>query len=91
VGAECTASISVFSDAACSNALISGYEIHSNGATCRAFDAPAAALGSKSIGPITYTPGTPPATVGGQSQGMAAPAGPVTFCCLSATAPTTVK
>jgi hypothetical protein len=45
-------------------------------------DVPAgSALGSKSAGPTTYTPGACEAS-GGEPLGAAVPSQPVTFCCL---------
>jgi len=79
-GSSCAGSISIFSDAACSALLLLDNAITSLAPSCH--DLPTSpALGSKSAGPTTYTPGTC-APSGGEPLGTATPSGPVTFCCL---------
>ena len=79
VGSTCEALISVFEDGVCSS-VVNVATATAAGPTCH--DLPAgSALGSKSAGPATYTPGAC-APSGGEPLGSAEPIGPVTFCCL---------
>jgi hypothetical protein len=74
----CSAMLSVYSDGACGSLLASD-TITSTMPLC--FGLPDLALGSKSVGPVTYTPGTCQPS-GGESMGSVVPLMPSTFCCL---------
>jgi hypothetical protein len=78
-GNSCKAMISVFSDQTCSD-LVGTNSISSLGPTCIDIQPPGQALGSKSAGPVTYTPGTCQPS-GGKPTGSIKTK-PVTFCCL---------
>jgi hypothetical protein len=79
-GSSCAASLSIYSDSACSTPLFSSLSIDSNAPAC--VDLPVgSALGSKSIGTPTYTPGQCQAS-GGAPTGSISPVQPSTFCCL---------
>ncbi len=78
-GGSCSGLISVYADGACS-ALLSSTLVTSAGALC-ADVAAGSALGSKSAGPVTYTPGTCTPS-GGEPMGTAEPRDAVTLCCL---------
>ncbi|MFT3764766.1 MAG: hypothetical protein QM820_04510 [Minicystis sp.] len=80
-GSSCSASISVFTDGACSSLALSA-TVSSAQAVCH--DLPAGTpLGSKSATPPAYTPGTCAAS-GGEPMGEATPIQPATYCCLPA-------
>jgi hypothetical protein len=55
--------------------------ISSNGPTCVDIQPPGLALGSKSAGPVIYTPGSCQPS-GGKAIGSAEGTVPTTFCCL---------
>lgn len=84
-GSQCSGTISIFLDAVCAVPLLTHPVVSDTMAACLDLP-PGSALGSKSMGPTTYTLGTCPAS-GGQAVGSAAPTGPVTFCCLGVTPP----
>jgi hypothetical protein len=78
-GSSCSASLSVYSDSACSTSILSN-QIDSMGPHC--FDLTAgSSLGSKSISTPTYTPGQCQAG-GGDPTGSISAVMPSTFCCL---------
>lgn len=81
VGNSCTSSISVFKDNACNLPLPLTVPISSNGPTCVDIQPPGLALGSKSAGPVIYTPGSCQPS-GGKAIGSAEGTVPTTFCCL---------
>lgn len=81
VGSTCEALISMFGDGACSS-LVDTATVTALGTICH--DVPAgSALGSKSAGVVTYSPGACQAS-GGEPMGDAEPSEPVTFCCMPA-------
>jgi hypothetical protein len=77
-GSSCAGSISVFKESDCSSPLLM-LSLDATGPSCVSVPS-GSALGSKSAGPVTYTPGTC-ASGGGESLGATAPAEPSTFCC----------
>jgi hypothetical protein len=84
VGSACTGTLSIFSDATCSDTVGALYVTSDPGAclTLPAPPPPPPALGSKWFGkPPVYTPGAC-APSGGQPAGQATGAGPVTVCCI---------
>lgn len=78
-GGKCSGAISVFKDADCSS-LINSDTITSTAPTFCFSLPPGTALGSKSAGPLTHTPGACDAS-GGEPMGSAEPVEPFTFCC----------
>jgi hypothetical protein len=80
VGSTCTGLVSVFKDNACST-LLGSFPVDATGPLCTGILPAGSALGSKSAGAVTYTPGTCQPD-GGQPMGSADPSGPSTFCCL---------
>lgn len=78
-GSTCSSLLSIYTDAACS-ALLDAITITSSTPQCHDLP-PGSALGSKSAGPATYTPGACVPS-GGEPVGAATPSQPVTFCCL---------
>jgi hypothetical protein len=81
VGNSCTASISVFKDDACTLPLLGTVPVSSNGPSCFDLQPPGPPLGSKSAGPIIYSPGVCQPS-GGVPTGSADGVSPTTFCCL---------
>jgi hypothetical protein len=78
-GGTCSGMISIFKDSDCSS-LINIETITSTAPSfCYALP-PGTALGSKSAGPLTHTPGACDAS-GGDAMGTAVPVEPSTFCC----------
>jgi hypothetical protein len=83
-GSLCTASVSIFTDAACTTPLVSGYPVSSLKPPCLDLTPPGQTLGSKSMSNVTYNPGICQPT-GGEPQGDAQPVTPATFCCVLGT------
>ncbi len=82
-GSTCSASLSVFKDAACSSAVFASYGIVATDSACLDIMPSGQALGSKLATTPIYAPGSCQAS-GGEPIGKGAPAGPTTFCCLPA-------
>ena len=82
VGSACTAAISIYkgNDLTCSGPALDQKTVSSIGPTCIDILLPGQALGSKSAGPTTYSPGTCPA-MGGDGSGIATPTQAATLCC----------
>lgn len=78
VGSACSAMLSVYTDPGCSAPIFTRI-IEATSATCDDLSA-GTQLGSKKIGPVTYTPGQCAAS-GGEPGGSAEPVLPSTFCC----------
>jgi hypothetical protein len=78
-GSMCSAMISVYTDGACQEPQAQNV-VTSEPGFCVKIMPPDVALGSKSAGKATYTPGTCEAS-GGQASGDALAVGPSTFCC----------
>ncbi|MEP7127035.1 MAG: hypothetical protein ABJE95_39245 [Byssovorax sp.] len=78
-GGMCSSMISYFTDGACS-AVINMETITSTAQSFCYSLPPGAALGSKSAGPLTHTPGVCPPS-GGDPLGSGEPVEPTTFCC----------
>jgi hypothetical protein len=78
-GGQCTGMISYFTDGTCSSLLNTDTITSTAPSFCHAVP-PATALGSKSAGPLTRTPGTCQPS-GGDSLGSAEPLEATTFCC----------
>lgn len=78
-GSACIGAISVFSDPACVDSLVSSYLIDAEGPACVDLVS-GAALGSKSATPPSYVPGAC-APSGATPMGEAKPIGPTTLCC----------
>ena len=79
-GSVCTAQLSVYEGASCSGSPLMSNPISSAKAGCLDITIPGQALGSKSVGAVTYLPGTCP-PVGGDASGSAIPIEPATLCC----------
>jgi hypothetical protein len=78
-GSTCSATISIYTDGACST-LAYSTTVNSSGPACH--DLPAGSpLGSKSATAPTYAPGTC-APGGGMPMGTVTPLDPTTFCCI---------
>jgi hypothetical protein len=77
-GGSCSALISLYTDAACS---VLGAATMANTLSPCLDVLPGSAMGSKAMGPSTYTPGTC-AAIGGEPVGDAVARDPVTVCCL---------
>ncbi|MFO0759114.1 MAG: hypothetical protein U0359_21660 [Byssovorax sp.] len=83
MGSVCTATISIYKggDLTCSGPTVTKTTVSSASPTCVDIQPPGQALGSKSAGPTTYTPGTCQ-PLGGAPNGLAAEGTePLTFCC----------
>ena len=81
-GSACKAQLSIYegNDLTCSGPTFAQIPISSIDYACLDITLPNQALGSKSIGPTTYVPGTCPA-MGGSASGSATKMEPSTFCC----------
>ena len=81
-GSVCKAQLSIHdgNDLTCSGPTIAQLLITSAKDACVDITLPGQALGSKSVGPTTYIPGTCP-PMGGAASGSAIPTEPDTFCC----------
>ncbi len=80
-GSACTATISIYKGAGCSDPTFAQIPISSAASVCLDIALPGQALGSKkSSGSTTYLPGVCPA-IGGEGSGIAVPIEPSTLCC----------
>jgi len=78
----CTAFVSVFKDASCTDPVIPGVPASSDDPPCLDLTPKGQPLGSKSVSGVTYHPGTCEAG-GGEIEGTVVPVRPITFCCQS--------
>jgi hypothetical protein len=78
-GGKCSGAISIFKDGACGTNPVLVLTAMSDATICGELP-PGGALGSKSAGPLTHTPGSCQPS-GGDSQGTAEPVEATTFCC----------
>jgi hypothetical protein len=78
-GSLCTAELSVFTDGACGQLLLSD-PISSLGSPCFDLTPPGPALGSERVDKLVYMPGSCAAN-GGAGTGTGTPTGLVTLCC----------
>ena len=78
VGAWCSASLSVYPDAACTDPAL--YTLQVNSLMPKCFDV-GGTIASKTMETIVYHPGAPCEPTGGEPVGSATPLAPSTFCC----------
>ncbi|UQA61834.1 hypothetical protein [Polyangium aurulentum] len=78
-GSVCTATAAIYKDQACGS-LLAGGSVSSEKDACHDMNPTGQAVGSKQVTDFAYLPGVCMES-GGELEGTAAPADPVTFCC----------